>query len=67
MQQNPKLTQMLVKRLLKKHGIDHSKIELSDEEKDELKEVVSSMQDSVEQFLAGEQFSDKEDEEEKES
>ncbi|RSL33055.1 hypothetical protein D7Z54_12140 [Salibacterium salarium] len=58
MQQNPKLTQMLVKRLLKKHGLDHSTLELSDEEKKELREVVSEMQQSVEQYLASEQVTD---------
>ncbi|MFB4165260.1 hypothetical protein ACE1TI_15975 [Alteribacillus sp. JSM 102045] len=51
MQQNPKLTQMLVRRLLKKHGIDYKSIDLSEEEKEQLREVIKEIEENVENFL----------------
>ncbi|SFE81477.1 hypothetical protein [Alteribacillus iranensis] len=51
MEQNPKLAELLVKRLLKKHGIEKSNVKLSDEEKSELKEVIDSIKGQVEEFL----------------
>ncbi|MDA3129360.1 hypothetical protein ACFPTR_08480 [Aliibacillus thermotolerans] len=51
MQQNPKLTKLLVKRLLKKHGVDQVEVTLTEEERKELREVIEDIQGKVEQFL----------------
>ena len=51
MEQNPKLAELLVKRLFKKHGIEKSNVKLSDAEKSELKEVIDSIKGQVEEFL----------------
>ncbi|WP_158737425.1 hypothetical protein [Alteribacillus sp. YIM 98480] len=51
MKQNPKLTQMLVRRLLKKHGIDYKSVDLSDEEKEQLREVIKEIEENVDNFL----------------
>lgn len=50
MEQNPKLAKLLVKRLMKKHGVDAG-VQLSEEEKQELQEVIESMKVQVEDFL----------------
>lgn len=51
MQQNPKLTKLLVKRMLKKHGVDQVEVTLTEEERKELREVIEDIQGKVEQFL----------------
>ncbi|MGY4689379.1 hypothetical protein [Salibacterium sp. K-3] len=65
MKQNPKLTKMLVKRLMKKHGLDRSLTELSDEEKSELREVIQELQDRVDQLMSSEQINEETVEKEK--
>ncbi|SDI16613.1 hypothetical protein [Alteribacillus bidgolensis] len=49
--QNPKLKQMLVRRLLKKHGVDYKSMDLSKKEKEELREVIKEIEENVENFL----------------
>ncbi|SDH92707.1 hypothetical protein SAMN05192534_11554 [Alteribacillus persepolensis] len=51
MKQNPKLTQLLVRRLLKKHGVDLKSIDLTEEEKEQLREVIEEIEESVHDFL----------------
>ncbi|MFD2705210.1 hypothetical protein [Salibacterium lacus] len=65
MQQNPKLTKMLVKRLMKKHGLEQSMTELTEEEKSELREVIQECQDRVDQFISSGQINDESVEKEK--
>lgn len=65
MQQNPKLTQLLVKRLLKKHGVDKVDVTLTEEERNELREVIEEIKGKVDQFLQEYKVEEDEKKEEK--
>ncbi|MFZ4453231.1 hypothetical protein [Salibacterium aidingense] len=58
MQQNPRLTEMLVRKLLRKYNVDPSSIEVSEEDRQMLQGIIQQIEEEVNQFLENQQVSE---------
>ncbi|SFQ31621.1 hypothetical protein [Salibacterium halotolerans] len=58
MQQNPRLTEMLVKKLMRKYNVDPGTLQVSDEDRELLQSIIQEIQGEVNQFLEDQQAAD---------
>ncbi|SFM01677.1 hypothetical protein [Salibacterium qingdaonense] len=58
MQQNPRLTEMLVKKMMRKYNVDPSTVQVSDEDRELLQSIIQEIQEEVNQFLEDQQAAD---------